>query len=219
MRIRIGVINRNLGLILKGIIILFAVSSCAVTRPDIPETEIASGPRESVEFPEYDGPKIPLAVLPMGLSKRAVERYPHLLEKDVGLGVHNILSDALYRTGRFRFVEDKENIIKQTFNWQKMSMAGMVDEAEAVEMGRILGARLVAYGEVFDYSEGKTDRISGLSKSTTPMVRAGVQIRLVDVETLEYIPASSIKYGRDWGDAAMAAIESAVFKIVSGMPE
>ena len=46
---------------------------------------------------------------------------------------------------------------------------------------------------------------------------AGIQIRLVDVETLEYIPASAVKYGGDWSEASRAAIEAAVLNLVTNL--
>ncbi|MFZ5569598.1 MAG: CsgG/HfaB family protein [Thermodesulfobacteriota bacterium] len=188
--------------------------SCATTTPEVAENDLANPAGQPVVFPAYTGPKTPLAVLPMGLSEAAAKRYPHLLEKSVGLGIHNVLSDTLYQSGRFRFVEDKESVIKDMLERQKLSMTGLVDKEYAINIGKMLGAKKVVYGEVFDYSEGKEESISGFSKSTTPRVRVGVQIRMVDLETLEYIPASAIKYGMDWGDASRAAIESAVLTMV-----
>ena len=192
---------------------LLLLWSCATTSPEINENE-KTGSTTQIVYPAYSGPKVPLAVLPMGLSETTAARYPHLLEKSVGLGIHNVLSDALYQTGRFRFVEDKESVIKDMMNRQRMSQMGLVDKDTAIQIGKMLGAQKVIYGEVFDYSEGKDETIRGFGKSTTPQVRVGVQIRLVDLETLEYIPASDIKYGRDWGEASKAAIESSVLKMV-----
>ena len=194
--------------------LLFA-AACATTTPVL-EKDDKTAP-QSVVFPEYTGPKIPLAVLPLGLSERAVKRYPHLLEQSVGLGMHNTLTDALYKTKRFRFVEDKESVIQEALKRQRMGATGLVDAAHAVEIGKLLGAEKVIYGEVYDYAEGKIETLKGISKSVTPKIRVGVQIRLVDLETLEYIPASCIRYGSDWGRAAQSAIEAAVFQIVSGM--
>ncbi len=193
---------------------VFFLLSCATTKPDIPESELANTQKQPIVYPHYSGPKTPLAVLPMGLSETTAKRYPHLLEKSVGLGIHNVLSDALYQTGRFRFVEDKKSVIKDMFERQKMSMMGLVDKEYAINIGKMLGAKKVVYGEVFDYSEGKEETISGFSKSTIPRVRVGVQIRMVDLETLEYIPASAIKYGMDWGEASQVAVESAVFTMI-----
>ncbi|MBF0225154.1 MAG: hypothetical protein HQK76_06835 [Desulfobacterales bacterium] len=193
------------------------VISCAVTKPVVEEEDRINSEGKPVTFPHYNGPKIPLAVIPMGLSERAAKQYPRLLEQSVGLGVHNVLTDALFKTHRFRFVEDNEAIIENALKRQWMSASGAVDQNSAVQMGKILGAKKVIYGEVYDYSEGKEENISGFKVSTKPEIRVGIQIRLVDVETLEYIPASDVKYSTDWGKASAASIEGAVFKLIQNL--
>jgi len=194
---------------------LFFMISCASTKPEIDKQEMAGAGAQDIVYPEYTGPKTPLAVLPMGLSERAAKRYPHLLESEVGLGIHNVLTDALYRTGRFRFVEDKESVMKEMMERWRLSSMGVVDQDYAIQLGRMLGAKKVVYGEVYDYAEGKQETITGLNKSTMPRIRVGVQVRMVDLETLEYIPASTVKYGADWGEASQAAIESAVLIMIN----
>lgn len=191
--------------------------SCASTEPVIKGQQGQEEVYQPIVFPPYSGPKTVLAVLPMGLSDRAAKRYPHLLDSSVGLGVHNSLTDALYRTRRFRFVEEKESVIKEAFKKQWLSASGAVDQSSAIKMGRLLGAKKVIYGEVYDYSEGKVETLAGFQKVVRPQIRVGVQIRLVDLETLEYIPASGLKYGTDWGDASRKSIEAAVLAIVSDL--
>ncbi len=199
------------------LLIFFFFFSCAVTKPELEESEESCSDKNPVTYPEYTGERIPIAVLPMGLSERTAQQYPFLLEKSVGLGVHNVLTDELYRTKRFRFVEDKESVIKDAFKRQELSDWGIADQESAIKIGRMLGAKKVVYGEVYDYSEGKTEKITGLKTSAVPRVRVGLQIRLVDAETLEYIPASSVKYGTDWAEASRAAIQDAVLKIVTNI--
>ena len=191
------------------------LTACAQKTIDMDRSEAA--PRESAKivFPPYTGEKMPVAVFPLGLSEKAAQRYPHLLEKSVGLGVDNVLADTLYQTKRYRFVEDKESVIKESLNKLKMSASGLVDEKYALQIGKMLGAKKIIYGEVYDYSEGKIESVKGFSGSTTQKIRVGIQIRLVDTETLEYVPASSVKFGADWGEASQAAIESAVLKLVT----
>lgn len=166
-----------------------------------------------IRFPPYDGPKLIVAVLPLGLSKMAAQRYPHLLKKSVGLGVHNRVVEALYDTGRFRLVEEKRDIIKEVMDRQWMSSAGMVDEATAISLGKMLGAQKVIYGELYDYAEGG-EKVVGLSSQSRFMIRVGVQVRLVDVETLEYVPASGVGFGLDVGSASNRAIRKAVYALI-----
>ncbi len=194
---------------------LLAAACASVSAVDEKPAPAGSAP---VVYPDYAGEKTPLAVLPMGLSQQAAKRYPHLMESSVGMGVHNMLTDALYRTKRFRFVEQDENVVKEVFRKQWLAASGAVDQSSAVELGKVLGAKKVIYGEVYDYSEGKSETITGVRKSVTPRVRVGIQVRLVDVETLEYVPASGTAYGADWGEAAQKAVETAVEKLICQLP-
>lgn len=190
---------------------LLLVAGCATTYVDEPAK--AGATAGVVPLPKYEGPKVVVAVLPLGLSERAAKAYPHLLAKDVGLGIHNRVVDNLFDTNRFRLVEEKPEVIKDALDRQWMSSAGMVEQSSAVEMGRILGAKKVIYGEVYDYAQGG-EQVMGLSARKELTTRVGIQIRCVDVETLEYIPASGVGRGRDIGEASDLAIRSAVLGLV-----
>ncbi|HJM43697.1 MAG: hypothetical protein QGF68_12750 [Nitrospinota bacterium] len=50
----------------------------------------------------------------------------------------------------------------------------------------------VIYGEVFGIGLGTRERIRGVSTASSRVTRIGIQIRRVDPETHEYIPASGI---------------------------
>ncbi|MEA3466408.1 MAG: CsgG/HfaB family protein [Thermodesulfobacteriota bacterium] len=161
----------------------------------------------------YTGAKTVVAVLPLGLSDRAAQRYPHLLEKNVGMGIHNMLVDALYDTKRFTFVEDNAGIIKDVMDRQWMSASGMVSQSKAIEMGKMLGATKVIYGEVYDYGEGGA-KIRGFKAQKNLQTRMGIQIRCVDVETLEYIPGSGTGIGSDVSSAANVALQQATASLL-----
>jgi curli biogenesis system outer membrane secretion channel CsgG len=127
--------------------------------------------------------RIPIAVLPLGLSPTTFERYPQLAERSVGFGVHSMLVEHLYDTGRFRFVEDKPEVIEDLLERQWVSASGAMDPGSAVEHGRLLGARYVLYGEVYEFA---TRRLGRRESEAT----IGIQVRLVDVTSTEYVPAS-----------------------------
>ncbi len=166
-----------------------------------------------VKNPVCSGPKTVVAVLPLGLSDRAAKRYPRLLDKNVGMGLHNMLTESLYDTRCYTFVEDKQNMIKDVMDRQWMSANGMVAQSKAIEMGKMLGAVKVIYGEVYDFGEGG-EKIRGFSSQKNIQTRMGIQIRCVDVETLEYIPASGIGFGTDVSSAANQAIQQAVVSLM-----
>ncbi len=105
-------------------------------------------------LPEYTGTKTIVAILPLGLSERAAKRYPKLLEKAVGLGIHNLVMEALFETNRFRYVEEKPEITEDIIDRQWLSASGFFSNSQAVSYGEMLGAEKVVYGEIYDYAEG-----------------------------------------------------------------
>ncbi len=210
--------NRTIALTAMALLTaMVLLASCAVTAPEggAPQTAgagVVVAPE--VKFPPYSGPKTRLAVLPLGLSERAAKRYPHLLDSSVGMGVHNVLTDALHRSARYSFVEIKESVVKEAFRQQWLSASGAMDESTALKEGRMLGAQKVIYGEVYDYAEGKKEKVKGLRVETATWVRVGIQLRIVDLETLQFVPATAQATGSDWGQASQQAIDKAVLKLV-----
>jgi len=198
---------KHVAMLTVGLVLaFFFVSGCASTSVEEKPAEKA---QSEPPLPKYTGPKTVVAVLPLGLSARAAKAYPQLLAKDVGLGIHNRVVEALYDTNRFRFVEEKPEIIKDVLNRQWLSAAGMVDQATAVEMGKLLGASKVIYGEVYDFAQGG-EKIGAGGTAKDFNTRMGVQVRCVDAETLEYIPGSGVGKGADVGEASDQAIRKAV---------
>ncbi len=59
---------------------------------------------------DYDGPKIPIQILSLGISEDVYAMYPELKDKRVGLGVTNIVVEFLEETNHFTFTEDKTEI-------------------------------------------------------------------------------------------------------------
>ncbi len=200
--------SRYQALILNLVFYVFTLMVCGCATTYVEPEPLVPSKAKAVLTP-YTGPKTVVAVLPLGLSQMAAQKYPHLLEKSVGMGIHNRVVEALYDTNRFRFVEEKPEIIKDVMDRQWMSSAGMVDQSVAIELGRILGAQKVIYGEVFDYGEGG-EQISGFKARSGFSTRMGIQVRCVDIETLEYVPGSGTGRGFDVGEASGAAIQEAL---------
>lgn len=133
-------------------------------------------------------PKPAIAVLPLGLTADTHARYPQLAERSVGFGLHNLLVEELAKVGRFRFVEEKKEVVEDLLERQWLAASGAVAAESAVAYGKLTGARYVVYGEVVDFATRQLKR----RRAET---RISVQIRWVDVETSEYVPASGS--GRD----------------------
>ncbi|MFP4477117.1 MAG: CsgG/HfaB family protein [Desulfatibacillaceae bacterium] len=190
------------------------LASCASTTAERERRD--AGP--VVSPPVHTGEKTVVAVLPLGLSARAAERYSHLLEKSVGMGIHNLVLEALFDSGRFRFVETNPEVMKDVMERQWMGASGFVSQDQAVEYGRLLGARKVIYGEVYDYAEGG-ETVRGFSRSQGHDVKVGVQIFLVDISTSEKEAlGTSAGVAPSYGDAAEMAVNAAVAKLVRRMP-
>lgn len=190
-----------------------------------------------IPLPTYSGPKVPIAVLPLGLSKQAAERYPRLREQAVGLGVHNVLVETLYETKGFTLVEEKADIVRDILKRQWASSTGAISERYAIEIGNMTGARYIAYGEVYDFGVRSRGESRGVYRTRTDTVTVGVQIRIVSVSTGEFIPASGsgqagvISKGLIFGDdtsrfeecgvgkATRLAIRKAVAALMKRFPE
>jgi curli biogenesis system outer membrane secretion channel CsgG len=131
-------------------------------------------------FPDPAAGPYPVAVVPLGLSETTSERYPQLAERNVGLGVHNMLDEHLQENGKFHLVEADPEILDLIDRYWVAGAAS--DPSAAVHQGRLRGARFVIYGEVFKFSTRKL----GHKRAEAEIA---IQIKLVDVETLEYVPA------------------------------
>jgi hypothetical protein len=173
-----------------------------------------TAPTEPLELPAYTGQKTIVAILPLGLSERAAKRYPKLLEKEIGLGVHNLVLEALFEIGRFRFVEEKPEITEDILDRQWLSSTGFFSNSQAVSYGRILGAEKVIYGEIYDYAEGG-EQVFGLDGHQGFNIAVGVQIVCTNVETGEKESfGTSRAVAKTYGEASRLAIDRAVYDLV-----
>ncbi len=197
--------------IVAGLLALAVLWGCAESRvapgSGFPQANLAS-------LPPPTGPPITVAVLPFGLSDRAAARYPHLLDSSVGFGVHNLVMDALFRTNRFRIVEQNPEIMEDIIERQWMSSSGIVGQAQAIQIGRMLGAEKVIYGEIYDYAQGG-EQVSGFQTRKGYYTRVGVQVICTDVETAERVAIGTADAtADDYGQASRQAIESAIYQLV-----
>lgn len=163
--------------------VLAGVSGCPTRTRTVDPVDEGPPPRTRPQYPARRGDPIPVAVLPLGLTAQAAARYPRLTERQVGFGVHNAIVDALYETGWFRFVEEKPEVVEDVLQRQWLASSGAVAAEGALELGRLLGARYVIYGEVYGFAT------SGAGDRGETSVE--LQLRMIDVETAEYVPASA----------------------------
>ena len=74
---------------------------------------------------DYDGPKVPIQLLSVGINEDVYAAYPELKDKRVGLGVTNIVVEFLEETNRFTFTEDKAEIKNRMVKQFQASQAGI----------------------------------------------------------------------------------------------
>lgn len=192
---------------------------CAVTKA-IYETS-QNGPREAkgVSFPPYQGPKHKIQVVQIHIPVEDTKRYPELAEKHVGFGLSNILVETLFDTGRFTFLEEKEQLLKRLVELWKLSEYGIYVRTSEVPEPGLQAPDFLVYAEVFDFVAcSPVERIGWANKNLTCVTSVGVQVRIANTVTGEYIPGSAEgKYVHTmnlslFGDTRLAFDQSAVGK-------
>ena len=132
---------------------------------------------------DYDGPKIPIQLLSLGINEDLYASYPELKDKRVGLGVTNIVIEYLEETNRFLFTEDKAEIKNRMVKQFQASQKGITED-KLDGRGKIRLARYFVYIEVYDFSVSEDESISmkdGVKQ--TVVTRLGLQVKFVDAET------------------------------------
>lgn len=186
--------------------------------PPVPVAE------ESLRFPPYTGTKRKTQVVQINIPSEDIKRYPDLAEKRVGFGLSNILVETLFDTGRFAFLEEKEQILKRLVElWELTEDGILVKNPVAPETG-LQAPEFLVYAQVFDFVAcSPVEKIGVLGKHLTCVTSVGVQVRIGSTATGEYIPGSSDPLSTDgkhvhtvnlslFGDARLAFDQSAVGK-------
>ena len=141
---------------------------------------------------DYDGPKIPIQLLSLGISDEVYASYPELKDKRVGLGVTNIVVEFLEETNRFTFTEDKAEIKNRMVKQFQASQSG-ISQDKLDGRGKIKLAQYFVYIEVYDFSVSEDESISfkdGVKQ--TVVTRLGLQVKFVNAETGEYFTGSGL---------------------------
>ncbi len=144
------------------------------------------------DFPPYQGPKRKVQVVQINIPADDVERYPELREKRVGFGMSSILVETLFDTGRFTFLEEKGDILKRLVEQWELTQDGiLVKDAEAPETA-LQAPDFLLYAEVFDFVAcSPIEHIRVAYKQTGCVTSVGVQVRLANTATGEFIPGST----------------------------
>jgi len=141
---------------------------------------------------DYDGPKIPIQLLNIGINEEVFAMYPELKDKRVGLGVTNIVVEYLEETNRFTFTEDKTEIKNRMVKQFQASQSG-ITENRLDGRGKIKLAEYFVYIEVYDFSVSEDETINlkdGIKNKV--VTRLGLQVKFVNAETGEYFTGSGL---------------------------
>ena len=116
-----------------------------------------------------ESPKQVLAVLDFEGNEK--------LQGKVDLKLSDMLTTALVKSLRFNLVE--RNKIDRILTEQKFQMSDLVDNTKAVEVGKLLGAEVVAFGSITSVSQTKIDKFAYDVIKT----EVGIDVRVVSAKT------------------------------------
>jgi curli biogenesis system outer membrane secretion channel CsgG len=179
---------------------------------------------ETVRFPPYRGPKHKIQVVQINIPADDIKHYPELGEKRVGFGLSNILVETLFDTGRFTFLEDKEQILRRLVELWELTEDGILVKNPVAPNTALQAPDFLVYAQVFDFVAcSPVESIGLVNKNLTCVTSVGVQVRITNTATGEYIPGSSDPLSLEgkymhtvnlslFGDTRLAFDQSAVGK-------
>lgn len=179
------------------LLLLFAILLLAglLTRCASVKTEgadIDASASQIQPYPLWEGEKERVRILELKVPSGLAEGYPQLADQNVGWGLMNRIIDELYQTGRFQLVEDKADIRQKLVQQWAMAQSGLVmsgSQEEETPQG-LSAPQYFLYAELADFSVHKQEQVSGLMAEEKQKTSLMLQLRLVDVKTGEFIPAS-----------------------------
>ena len=142
-------------------------------------------------FPAYDGRTRKVQVVQINIPMADLERYPELADKQVGFGVSNLLVETLFDTGRFRFVEEKADILRRLVEQWELTSDGILVSDPAASGGSLQAPEFLVYAEIFDFVACSPIERVGAGKQVSCVTSVGVQVRINNAATGEYIPGST----------------------------
>lgn len=209
-------------------------------RAPLPEQidEIDSGALVNVEWGDYVGPKKRLAVLKVenntnqktiDVNYRGQGVSAKVTSQGVPVnGIDALLTDALFRSGRFRVMERQK--VSKVLKEQDLGASGRVSAPSAAKIGKVLGAQTLVQAVVTEYApdfEGSNIGLGGITDGLLGGLKLGkksslvaMNIRMFDAETGEVAFSKQVKavvgessfgfgaIGWDGGGAAGGAFES-----------
>jgi curli biogenesis system outer membrane secretion channel CsgG len=159
--------------------LLFAVSACTTAKV----VSSSGGPTiQQVQQESYAGPKKRIAVTAFEFKAARGSR-------EVGRGMSDMLSDALFNTNRFIVLEREH--IKEVIQEQDFGASGRVKRETAAPIGEIEGAQLIIRGSVTEFEPRCKGGAALIVSAQQACVT--VNLRIVDATTGRVVNATTVE--------------------------
>ncbi len=174
-----------LGLLLAGLCLLGCASSegpviAAVSSPPPPS------------FAPYEGPQRRVQVVEISVRKSDLEHYPELADKRVGFGMSKLLVESLFDSGRFKLLEEKAEILRRLVEQWELKEGGILVGDPVGDLPELEAPEFLVYAELFDFVAcSPSERLIGTTRHKSCVTSVGVQVRVNNARTGEYIPGST----------------------------
>lgn len=119
----------------------------------------------------------------------------------VDLKMSDMLTTSIVKSGRFDVVE--RNKINRALSEQDLGMSGVIDEASAAAVGKLLGAEYVVFGSITSATRKDVDKFGYM----LVVIEVGVDVRAVNTTTGKILLSES----------AIGISESKIVKSASGV--
>lgn len=157
-----------------------------------PHGTTSQGATSPVTFPPYSGLKRKIQVVQINIPLADIERYPDLAEKRIGFGLSSILVETLFATGRFAFLEEQGEMLKRLVEQWELTADGILVKDPTAQETALQAAEFLVYAKVFDFVACSPVEDIGLTRTRNMCVtRVGVQVRIANTATGEYLPGST----------------------------
>lgn len=110
-------------------------------------------------------------------------------ENRLGSSASDVLITELAKSGKFIVVE--RDRINSILSEQKLGMSGAIDSATAAKVGKILGLNAIVTGSISEFGVTTEGSEYLIAQSKRQVVKATVDIRVVDAETGQVLYADS----------------------------
>jgi uncharacterized membrane protein len=179
---------------------MVALGSCASVSTEKSAAALAGNAVKDEPFPPFSGTKSRVQILRFGVPPEIAAQYPELAEKRIGWGLYTTVIEELDATGRYEFIEEKEAIRNRIMQNWALSQSGIAVEEQQIDESRGMALpQYLVYAEVFDFSVGTSEKIVGIAMEKVNTSLVGIQLRMVDVATGQFVPSSGT------GEAATTA--------------